>query len=383
MTQQQSSRWDLCRFVKTLAFFGQVPILSGFEWFQRWLGSRPDPVVSNEAIAFDQSSASQDIALVVGANSDAGSQVIQQLLSVGYQVRAIATETIPPNANANIDWIIVDLSQPQSLSTALSSVQRVVICPSVLETPALSQAIATHLSQGAPADKQLFDFTHPSEDVKDIWGALDDVVMGGVSQSNFTLIPEAALFSGIVSTANSGGFASVRTRNFSTPLDVSSYDGVRLEVCGDGQRYKFMLRADTNWDSVAYCYSFDTVPQEWLSVQIPFTDLIPVFRAKTKKDAPPLATEQICAAQLMLSKFEYDGALNPQFQPGSFQLQVRSISVYGSAPTEPTSPIVSVIDSELDDNRDRLQALEASLQEHHVTYSTIPITKLNMLIKEP
>jgi uncharacterized protein YbjT (DUF2867 family) len=33
----------------------------------------------------------------------------------------------------------------------------------------------------------------------------------------------------------------------------------------------------------------------------------------------------------MLSKFEYDGALNPNFSPGGFALQVESIKAYGGA----------------------------------------------------
>ncbi|MDY6783791.1 MAG: CIA30 family protein, partial [Cyanobacteriota bacterium] len=37
--------------------------------------------------------------------------------------------------------------------------------------------------------------------------------------------------------------------------------------------------------------------------------------------------------QLMLSKFEYDGALNPQFTPGHFELQLESIKAYGHRPT--------------------------------------------------
>jgi uncharacterized protein YbjT (DUF2867 family) len=34
----------------------------------------------------------------------------------------------------------------------------------------------------------------------------------------------------------------------------------------------------------------------------------------------------------MLSKFEYDGELNPKFQPGGFALQVETIKAYGGAP---------------------------------------------------
>lgn len=173
----------------------------------------------------------------------------------------------------------------------------------------------------------IFDFTQPSPDLREVWGALDDVVMGGVSQSGMQWGTSSARFVGNVSTANSGGFASVRTRNFAPPLDLSGYAGIELRLKGDGNRYKFMLRSDIGWDSVAYSYSFDTTPDTWMTVQIPFSELVPVFRAKTVRDAQ-LDRHQIYAMQLMLSKFEYDGNLNPHFQPGEFQLEIATIQAY-------------------------------------------------------
>lgn len=175
--------------------------------------------------------------------------------------------------------------------------------------------------------KMIFDFTQPSSDLSDIWGALDDVVMGGVSQSGIQLGAAAASFSGMVSTANSGGFASVRTRNFEPPIDLSACTGIELRVKGDGKRYKFMLRTEPRWDGIAHCYSFDTEPDTWLTVKIPFTAFVPVFRAKTVDNAP-IDPSRIHAMQLMLSKFEYDGALNPRFEAGFFQLQIESIQSY-------------------------------------------------------
>lgn len=181
----------------------------------------------------------------------------------------------------------------------------------------------------AQAHQVIFDFTQPSRDIQEVWGAVDDVVMGGVSQSGIQLGAEGAYFSGTVSTANSGGFASVRTRNFEPPLDLSGFDGIELRVKGDGNRYKFLLRTETRWDGIAYCHSFDTVPDTWITVQIPFRSLIPVFRAKTVNQAT-FDPSHIYAMQLMLSKFEYDGELNPYFQPGFFQLQVQSIQAYST-----------------------------------------------------
>ncbi len=184
-----------------------------------------------------------------------------------------------------------------------------------------------------PAPPQLqagliFDFRQPMKDLDQTWGVLDDVVMGGASTSSLQLQDETALFSGTVTTANSGGFASVRTRNFEPPLDLSNHTGIELQVKGDGQRYKFLMRDEDSWDSVAYAYSFDTTADQWKTVQIPFTEMTAVFRAKTVPDASPINQKQIRSLQLMLSKFEYNGQLNPSFQPGEFRLCVQTIGVY-------------------------------------------------------
>jgi Complex I intermediate-associated protein 30 (CIA30) len=168
----------------------------------------------------------------------------------------------------------------------------------------------------------------PPMALSQIWGALDDVVMGGVSASRVELTTEGALFTGTVSTANSGGFASIRTRNFDPPLQLSGYQGLELHLKGDGQRYKFLLRDEDTWDSVAYSYSFDTVADQWITVRIPFSELIPVFRAKTVRDGRSLNPQRIRSLQLMLSKFEYDGALNPHFTPGQFRLLTKTIRAF-------------------------------------------------------
>jgi hypothetical protein len=245
---RQKSQWDFGRFIKTLSFFGAVPFLSQWDWFQQWFGSRPDPKVDSSTLDYHA---------------------------------ATPSTAMPEDTNPML----------------------------------------TH--------RPIFDFTQPSSDLRDVWGALDDVVMGGVSQSGIQIGASTAIFSGTVSTANSGGFASVRTRNFDPPLNLSEFDGIELRVKGDGNRYKFMLRTETRWDGVAHCYSFDTVADSWITVQIPFNAFTPVFRAKTVSNSP-LNPTQIYAMQLMLSKFEYDGELNPHFQAGFFQIQVESIQSYGS-----------------------------------------------------
>ena len=174
--------------------------------------------------------------------------------------------------------------------------------------------------------KILFDFTQPI-DIKNTWGALDDVVMGGVSNSAIYPGNGVAVFSGRVSTENSGGFASVRTRNFDPAIALSDYTGIELHLKGDGNRYKFLLRDDDSWDSIGFSHSFDTIANDWITVQIPFSTLIPVFRAKTVSGRS-LNSSAVRSLQLMLSKFEYDGALNPHFNSGEFRLEIRQIAAY-------------------------------------------------------
>jgi hypothetical protein len=175
----------------------------------------------------------------------------------------------------------------------------------------------------------LFNFLENTQDLQNIWGAVDDVVMGGVSQSNITIANSGAIFSGIVSTANSGGFASVRTRSFEPPLNLSKYTGIELRVKGDGQRYKLILRGESKWDGVGFSASFDTELERWTTVRIPFTQLIAGFRSKSIPNTA-LDSSQVYAFQLMLSKYEYDGALNSRFTAGNFQLQIESISAYSN-----------------------------------------------------
>ncbi len=306
---QQSRQWDLGQFIKTLSYYGAVPLLSQLDWFQHWWGSQPDPKVNSQAMlaSLDAAAVVNSVIGVAGAAGAVAQQVMQQLAAQKMQARLLG-EGQP------------EISQPVTA----------VICDASMLS---SAAVAQIIQQVSPAlwvKRPIFDFAQPSLDMQQIWGVLNDGVMGGVSQSSIRFDDGLAIFSGEVSTANSGGFASVRTRNLEPALDLSRYAGVMLRVKGDGQRYKFMLRTETNWDGVAYCFSFDTVADQWLHVQIPFSALVPVFRAKTVANQP-IDPSRVCAWQLMLSKFEYDGALNPQFAAGSFQLQVASIQVYRAA----------------------------------------------------
>jgi len=191
---------------------------------------------------------------------------------------------------------------------------------------------AREATAGASASSPLLD---AARGVRPSFGPLDDVVMGGVSLSGFRYEDgagekrgtPAGVFSGTVRVENNGGFASVRSKDVA--WDLSGAKGIRIRVKSeDGNRYKLILRDDANWDGISWCKSFDTAPGKWTTVSVPFKDFEPVFRARTLKGSQlkaPFDQTNIRAVQLMVSKFEYDGALNPRFYPGEFRLAVDTI----------------------------------------------------------
>ena len=162
------------------------------------------------------------------------------------------------------------------------------------------------------------------------WGSLDDVVMGGASSSAVVPIASQLEWSGTVTTANNGGFAGVRTRLISPPLDLSGATGLRLKLKGgDGMRFKFLLRDDEDWNGVGWCASFDT-SKAGTDVKIPFASLVPTQYARTLplEGRRSFDAASVTTLQLTLSKFEYDGGLNPAFKTGPFSLRIESIAAY-------------------------------------------------------
>ncbi|KAI0561602.1 Complex I intermediate-associated protein [Gracilaria domingensis] len=173
----------------------------------------------------------------------------------------------------------------------------------------------------------LLDFSDTAS-VNSQWSPVNDVVMGGVSRSTVQSNNGELVFAGSVSTENNGGFASARMFDLKTPMNLSGYDGLLLRVRGDGNQYKMIVRCEPKWDGLSHCFTFETTKDEWVDVKIPFQRFNSTRRAKTAEDAPALNPANIVAFQLMLSKFEYDGELNPTFTPGSFKLRVSDISAY-------------------------------------------------------
>ncbi|MDJ0600490.1 MAG: CIA30 family protein [Crocosphaera sp.] len=374
MSEKKRQSWDLGRFISTLNNFELIPLVSSLQK----LFKPSDPLRGSlrDCLSPKQQNSTMGIILVTGATGGVGKRVVRRLLSQNYYVRALVRdkEAAKNLFDERVELIQGDVTRPETLTPRLlENVSAVISCvgtrvqpiegdtpnrdkyyqgtkfymPQVVDSPQqveylgmqnLVEVVKKYIRSDT---KLLFDFTHPTEAIKDTWGAVDDVVMGGVSESSIRLEQHKAVFSGNVSTANNGGFASVRTKNFPSPLDLSDYEGIELNVQGDGKRYKFIIRCEGKWDGVGYSYSFDTFYNMPTTVRIPFSELIPVFRAKTVPEMGQFDPSCVYSMQLMQTKFEYDGALNPKFSPGLFRLEVSSIKAYGRKVNTPQFILIS------------------------------------------
>jgi Complex I intermediate-associated protein 30 (CIA30)/NmrA-like family len=349
------ANWDAGKFLKTIVYFDAVPIFSDL---RRWFSGDAD----RESIT--DGGRTLGLILVIGAVGKIGQSVVAQLLASGYRVRATVQDLGVAQAILPTTVELVQLELDELTDNLGSGIRAIVACPDGdnLSIRLVEQLIRLASKLPITTERELFDFTQPKIDTAKLWGNVDDVVMGGVSESNLKLGSDCAIFSGRVLIDNSGGFASVRTRNFEPSLDLTGSIGIQLQVKGDGQRYKLFIRTETAWDGVGYAYSFDTIRNDWITIQIPFKKLVPIFRAKTVDTARPIDISQIRSLQIMLSKFEYDRQLNPHFTPGLFTLQISKISAYGGS----TLPQLILINSD-----PVAPELTAALQATQLPYSIV------------
>ncbi|CAN1283528.1 Protein HIGH CHLOROPHYLL FLUORESCENCE PHENOTYPE 173, chloroplastic, partial [Linum perenne] len=372
LAEAKNQGWDLGRFVKTFYFFNSPPSPAKFIQSLIERVSSPSPSESDKRME------TSEVVLVVGATGGVGKRVVDILQKKGIPVRALVRneEKAKRLLGPDVDLIVGDITKVSTLDPELfKGVRKVINAASVIvgpkegDTPErakYSQGIkffepeikgdspemveyngmknlisAVKGTVGLRSGKLLFGCE--GSEFKDLpWGSLDDVVMGGVSESTFQIDTTGGedggptgVFKGVVSTANNGGFTSVRTKNFSVPEDVSAYDGLELRLKGDGRRYKLIVRTSSDWDTVGYTVGFDTTEGQWQTIRLPFSSLKPIFRARTVPDAPPFDPSNIISFQLMFSKFESDGKLNPTFAEGPFQLPLSSIKTFLKEPITP------------------------------------------------
>ena len=170
------------------------------------------------------------------------------------------------------------------------------------------------MKNDAEQEKIMVDFSAPTDSE---WIIVNDGVMGGLSRSNFKLLDDStAFFSGTVSLENYGGFASVRSNPY--PFKLKDFVGIKIRIKGDGKRYSFRIRTDSDFDGIAYKSDFLTEKDQWTEIKLPFSSFLPTFRGRILKNVPPLQQEKIRQIGFMIS----------EKQEGSFSLYIDWIKAY-------------------------------------------------------
>lgn len=142
---------------------------------------------------------------------------------------------------------------------------------------------------------RVVDFTGDAEP----WPSIDDVVMGGVSDSEMVVEGGTAVFRGELSLERGGGFCSVRSRP--AAHDLSRFTALVVRVRGDGHRYKLRLRTSAAFDGVSYEASFTPPAGTWQEIELPLSSFRPVFRGRSVPGAPPLDPARVVTFGLLIS----------------------------------------------------------------------------------
>jgi NADH dehydrogenase [ubiquinone] 1 alpha subcomplex assembly factor 1 len=182
---------------------------------------------------------------------------------------------------------------------------------------AISTAILLAISSQVATEQALqplLDFTGPEAAQK--WQAVNDGVMGGVSDGRFEITDAGTLaFFGTLSLENNGGFASVRTKP--TELDIKAGDTIVVRAKGDGRDYVLNLYTNSRRRAFSYRATLPTTKDEWTEVRVPLADFIPTAFGRRVQGMGPVEPNQISGLGFMLS----------DKKPGKFQMQVKWVKV--------------------------------------------------------
>jgi monofunctional biosynthetic peptidoglycan transglycosylase len=172
----------------------------------------------------------------------------------------------------------------------------------LLLTAFLMQALAEKPLQ------PLLDFVGP--DAAQKWQAVNDGVMGGVSEGRFKITADKTMeFSGRLSLENNGGFASVRTKL--TNFDIHGGDTLVVRVRGDGREYVLNIYTKSRRMAFSYRAPLPTTRDEWTEVSVPLDEFIPTSFGNRVQGMGPVEPDQINSLGFMLS----------DKKPGPFKLE--------------------------------------------------------------
>ncbi len=171
------------------------------------------------------------------------------------------------------------------------------------------------------------------------WFTLNDTVMGGKSQATCNSSSNGLSLEGVV-VEEKGGFVSCKSPIFKPALDLSNFEGFKLNIAGRGRTLKFGVSCkyglfgikefflDKSPGGLRWVAEIKTKRFGITTIQVPFNDLEPTIIAKKVSFPIIFKSNSICQFQLLHSKFGSPGKLNPRFKPGKINFLLQSISVY-------------------------------------------------------
>lgn len=160
----------------------------------------------------------------------------------------------------------------------------------------------------------LFDFI--GADAAKEWQAVNDGVMGGVSEGKFKITDTKTLeFFGTLSLENNGGFASVRTK--AKKLGLAKGDTLVAKVKGDGREYLLNLYLNKPLIAFSYRATVQTKKDEWIEVKVPLDKFEATSFGRPVNEAGAVKPEEVNSLGFMLS----------DKKAGPFKMEVESIRV--------------------------------------------------------
>ncbi|OUW81557.1 MAG: hypothetical protein CBD74_08105 [Saprospirales bacterium TMED214] len=161
--------------------------------------------------------------------------------------------------------------------------------------------------------RELFDFVGRQALSK--WQIVNDGVMGGRSSSRVDSGGDGSMrFSGVLSLANNGGFASTRSRGGN--LGLKQGDTIILKVKGDGRKYTFNAYVPRRRMAFSYRVEFKTVKDQWAEVRVPLDQLVATSFGRVVR-----------GASLNPAEVNSVGILLGDKKPGPFKILIKSIKV--------------------------------------------------------
>ena len=148
------------------------------------------------------------------------------------------------------------------------------------------------------------------------WRSFSDRVMGGVSrgQHRFEELDGKPCIRlvGDVSLDNNGGFiqAALSLEDRGRPFDASPFKGIRVSVMGNNSRYYIHLRSRQTQLPWQYFAAEFTATEEWLTLEIPFSDFKPEGLQEALNTAALLRIAVVAAwqeftADVAISRLEF------------------------------------------------------------------------------